>query len=67
MFTNVELGQIASALMLQRKSVQRLAAKEGQPEAVADEYRKVDAALAKLYDKVIQPINASVDLPLVKK
>lgn len=42
MFTKSQLLMIRSALTVQQKSVQRLANKEGQPESVAAEYRKVD-------------------------
>lgn len=41
MFSSLELSVIASALVVQEKSVGRLAAKDGQPESVANEYRKV--------------------------
>lgn len=41
MFALNELLIIRSSLVVQSKSVQRLAAKEGQPESVALEYRKV--------------------------
>lgn len=52
MFTKVEMMAIARALVVQEKSVQRLAAKEGQPESVAAEYRKVGAEIADLIKKV---------------
>ena len=52
MFTVTELKDIAKALVLQEKSVQRLAQKEGQPDSVAAEYRKVGVAVADLIKKV---------------
>lgn len=36
-----EQKQVVTALVMQQKSVMRLSAKEGQPESVAAEYRKV--------------------------
>lgn len=51
-FTKADLSAILGALTVQRKSVQRLAAKEGQPESVANEYRKVDVELSRVMDKV---------------
>lgn len=52
MFTLDELKQIGAALVLQEKSVMRLSQKEGQPESVAAEYRKVAGVIAALLRKV---------------
>lgn len=52
MFTKNELAVIAKALVTQEKSVQRLAAKEGQPDSVAAEYRKVGVAIGDVMKKV---------------
>jgi hypothetical protein len=41
MFTAIELGRIVTALQMAAKSAQRLANREGQPETVAAEYRRV--------------------------
>lgn len=53
MFTLDELKVIASALVVQEKSVSRLAAKEGQPESVAAEYRKVSGQIVAVMRKVM--------------
>lgn len=53
MFTKAELMDIAAALVVQGKSVARLAAKEGQPESVAAEYRKVAVRIDSVYKKVM--------------
>lgn len=42
---------VNQALLQMEKSVQRLAAKEGQPEPVAVEYRKVGKQIADLMRK----------------
>lgn len=52
MFTLEELMQVWTALVVQEKSVNRLAAKEGQPQSVAAEYRKVSASIVELIRKV---------------
>lgn len=52
MFSMSELKQIGKALVAQEKSVQRLAAKEGQPDTVAAEYRKVGMEIGELLKKV---------------
>lgn len=52
MFTKAEFSVILAALTVQSKSVMRLAAKEGQPESVAAEYRKVGSEIADVYRKV---------------
>lgn len=52
MFTKIELDVISKALMVQLKSVERLAAKEGQPETVALEYKKVAGQIVNLMRKV---------------
>lgn len=57
MFTKEELKRIAEALVLQEKSVLRLAAKEGQPETVAVEYRKVATSVAALMRKVVAELD----------
>lgn len=57
MFSLKELLAIAKALVMQEKSVQRLAAKEGQPETVAIEYRKVGQEISELFKKVNAEIN----------
>lgn len=41
MFTATELKRIVTALTMAAKSAQRLANREGQPESVAAEYRRV--------------------------
>lgn len=64
MFTKNELVNIGKALVLQEKSVQRLAAKEGQPDSVAVEYRKVAVDIGDLLKKVTLEI---VKLEQVKK
>lgn len=51
-FSKSEMMAILRALVVQEKSVQRLAAKEGQPDSVAQEYRKVGAEIADLIKKV---------------
>lgn len=52
MFTKSELLVISKALVVQEKSVQRLAAKEGQPDSVAAEYRKVGVEIGDVMKKV---------------
>ena len=52
MFTRKELVSIQAALKVQQASVTRLAAKEGQPDSVAAEYRKVSGEIADLQRKV---------------
>lgn len=52
MFTKSELLVISKALVVQEKSVQRLAAKEGQPDSVAAEYRKVGVEIGEVMKKV---------------
>lgn len=52
MFTLPQLIAIRSALTVQHKSVLRLAAKEGQPESVAAEYRKVGQEVTELFNAV---------------
>lgn len=52
MFTVAELNQIRSALVMSQKSAQRLANREGQPGAVAVEYRAVVASIGVLIVKV---------------
>lgn len=51
MFTAAELKFIVSALAMAAKSAQRLANREGQPESVAAEYRKVLADQSQLLRK----------------
>ena len=63
-FTLDELKVIAGALVVQEKSVMRLAAKEGQPENVAAEYRKVRGEIEKVMRKVIMQVD---ELTQVKK
>lgn len=66
MFTKEELVGIGSALVIQEKSVNRLAAKEGQPQSVAVEYRKVAGEVANLIKKVNQEI-LKLETPVAKK
>lgn len=56
MFNKNQLKTIAAALVVQEKSVNRLAAKEGQPESVAAEYRKVAVEIA----AVMKAVNAEL-------
>lgn len=51
--TESEVHTIHAALVMQAKSYQRLAAREGQPPEVANEYRKQMASLTQLNNKVI--------------
>lgn len=51
MFSVEELKMIVSGLQMAVKSAQRLANREGQPETVAAEYRKVNAEMALLLRK----------------
>lgn len=67
MFTALELTQIGKALVLQEKSVARLAAKEGQPDTVAMEYRKVGAQIGELLKKVGMEIMKLEDAAKPKK
>lgn len=60
MFTVSELKVLGSALLVQEKSVLRLAAKEGQPDTVAAEYRKVAAEIQMLLRKVAAAMDAEV-------
>lgn len=53
-----QLKVIAAALVVQEKSVNRLAAKEGQPESVAAEYRKVSQEIGEVMKVVIRDIDA---------
>lgn len=53
MFSVSELKVIAAALVVQEKSVLRLAAKEGQPESVAAEYRKVATEIQSVLRKAV--------------
>lgn len=55
---------MGKALVLQEKSLQRLAAKEGQPDSVAVEYRKCSVEVGDLIKKVTLEI---VKLDAVKK
>lgn len=57
MFSVAELKVLAAALLVQEKSVLRLAAKEGQPETVAAEYRKVAAEIQALLRKAVGEID----------
>lgn len=57
MFSKEELVQIANALVMQEKSVNRLAARDGQPPTVAVEYRSVAAVIAGLLKKVNMEIH----------
>lgn len=57
MFTAVELKMIATALSMSAKSAQRLAARDGQPETVAAEYRKVLGETAVLQRKVLAELD----------
>lgn len=59
-FTVAELKVLGSALLVQEKSVLRLAAKEGQPDTVAAEYRKVAAEIQMLLRKVAAAMDAEV-------
>ena len=52
MFNRKELDVISRALVVQLKSVERLSAKEGQPETVALEYKKVAGEIVSLLRKV---------------
>lgn len=52
MFSKSELAVIGAALVMQLKSVLRMAAKPGQPETVAVEYRKVAQSIDQLCKKV---------------
>lgn len=49
--SSVELKSVVASLLMQQKSVMRLAAKEGQPETVAAEYRKVAKQIDDLLKK----------------
>ena len=51
-YTLKDLKTISAALVVQEKSVIRLAAKEGQPESVAVEYRKVAQEISSVMKKV---------------
>lgn len=51
MFNKYDLVMILKALVLQEKSVLRLAGKDEQPESVAAEYRKVASEIAELMKK----------------
>ena len=53
MFDLKQIAVIKAALVVQSKSVMRLAAKEGQPESVAQEYRKVGQEIAEVF-KVVE-------------
>lgn len=48
-----EWKMVVQALVAMEKSVQRLAAKEGQPDSVAAEYRKVGQQIAGLMRKLV--------------
>lgn len=52
MFNKSELHVIGTALVMQIKSVLRMAAKPGQPDTVAAEYRKVSKQIDDLLKKV---------------
>lgn len=52
MFSKNELVVIGKALVMQEKSVLRLAGKDEQPESVAAEYRKVAVEIGELLKKV---------------
>lgn len=52
MFQLDALRVIKAALTVQAKSVGRLAAKEGQPESVAAEYRKVGQEIIEVFKVV---------------
>lgn len=52
MFSLNDLLVMRAALVVQRKSVERLAAKEGQPETVAAEYRKVGNDIIAVQNRV---------------
>lgn len=57
MFSFDELKAIAAALVVQEKSVLRLAAKDGQPDTVAAEYRKVAAQIQVVMRKVVAALD----------
>lgn len=67
MFTIAELKVLGSALLVQEKSVLRLAAKEGQPDTVAAEYRKVASEIQTLLRKVAAEVDKLVEAGKVKK
>lgn len=65
MFSKAQLVTIGKALVGMEKSVNRLAAKEEQPDSVATEYRKVAAELASLIKDVnveITKLDQAADL-----
>lgn len=53
MFTLPELQLIVNALAMSAKSAQRLSAREGQPESVAAEYRKVIGEVSAVQRKAL--------------
>lgn len=57
MFSKEELAMIAKALEMAERSAARLAAKEGQPETVAEEYRKYQGAVIALSRKVVMAMD----------
>jgi hypothetical protein len=61
-----QLKVIAAALVVQEKSVNRLAAKEGQPESVAAEYRKVSQEIGEVMKIVIRDIDEKVSKAVKK-
>lgn len=62
MFSKQQLIQIGKALVMQEKSVLRLAGKEEQPDSVAAEYRKVAADIGDLM-KIVQLEIVKLDAP----
>lgn len=53
MFSLEEWNDVAAAMVVQIKSVERLARKEGQPDSVANEYRNVHRRLLDVSAKVV--------------
>lgn len=57
MFNAQELQVIVNALGMAAKSAQRLSAREGQPESVAAEYRKVIGEVAAIQRKALTELD----------
>lgn len=67
MFTNTELNLIMRSLVLMQKSCNRLAAKEEQPVAVAEEYRKASNEIHAVWQKASAAYVEQVKSVAVKK
>ena len=66
MFTIAELKHIVAGLTMSAKSASRLANREGQPESVAMEYRRVIGEVSEVHKKVQTMLDDAIRAEAVK-